>query len=573
MSWVIEKSRDNYDVIKIEVANKYKYIGSKYNQKREVEKFIKDIGELRSGDIYIVFGISCCEHIKELMILKKSKKRILIIEHNEELIEENMKKNDICNSNDVLITNKESEIRYFIRSIKSSVIDNLKILHYSNYSKLFNYEVKGFFNIIKEEVSTKIINRNTEIRFTEKWFETNISNMKYSEEAMPINELRDKFKNIPAVIVSAGPSLEKNIKELKGFEKGLILTGGRTLRALLNEGINPDLLVGLDAADESYELVKSKIKNVKIPLVFNSTTNLDIVKNHNYKKIVFGSNSFFEFNNIKLESLAWGGSVAHTMTRCALFLGCNPIIFVGQDLAYTGELGHAKIAYNEFDSEALEARDSELFEKKYKKNSDIYVEDIYGGEVRTGVVLNDFIRAFERMILAYPDRRFIDATEGGALIKGTEIETLKNTIMNLSEKKYENIAGLIKSMEYEKMLDEYLELIEKSIYEGVGFCTRGKKELEKMKYKYIRGQKINEEIKKLDIIDEEIKKCESIKFINEYIFKKILKLENDEKYKIINDDNKKVIFEKVYSKNKLIYDHIEFCLEDLKKELKKVFND
>ena len=39
-----------------------------------------------------------------------------------------------------------------------------------------------------------------------------------------------------------------------------------------------------------------------------------------------------------------GGSVAHYMTLHALYMGCNPIIFIGQDLAYESEKKYSDFA-------------------------------------------------------------------------------------------------------------------------------------------------------------------------------------------------------------------------------------
>ena len=57
-----------------------------------------------------------------------------------------------------------------------------------------------------------------------------------------LDEFKDINKNIPAIIVSAGPSLDRNIKDMIRFKKKLknffIIAGGRTLEPLIKKWHN-----------------------------------------------------------------------------------------------------------------------------------------------------------------------------------------------------------------------------------------------------------------------------------------------------------------------------------------------
>ena len=85
-SFVIEKSKDGYNIAKIKVDNKWIYIGSKYNVKSDIDKFLQSIKKksLIESERFIVFGFGAGEHIKKLR--EKSKKsEILIFEPNNDL--------------------------------------------------------------------------------------------------------------------------------------------------------------------------------------------------------------------------------------------------------------------------------------------------------------------------------------------------------------------------------------------------------------------------------------------------------------------------------------------------------
>lgn len=123
----------------------------------------------------------------------------------------------------------------------------------------------------------------------------------------------------------------------------------------------------------------------------------------------------FQRYNLMLET---GGSVAHVAFSVAQILGFKTIIFVGQDLAYPNDKGHAEASYGGGKENDIKNQDKVLFE----------VEDIYGGKVKTEYNMNEYRIWFERAVLTYPDIRFIDATEGGAKKAGMEIMTLKEAI-------------------------------------------------------------------------------------------------------------------------------------------------
>ena len=109
-----------------------------------------------------------------------------------------------------------------------------------------------------------------------------------------------------------------------------------------------------------------------------------------------------------------GGSVATDAFTLLRKMEFNTIILVGQDLAYPGNRSHAKAAYDD----TVDLSDGIYFE----------VEDIHGGQVLTRMDMNHYRRWFEDQIAENSKLHVIDATEGGALIHGSEIMTLKAAI-------------------------------------------------------------------------------------------------------------------------------------------------
>lgn len=463
MKFEVEKSKDNYNIVKVIKDNKTQYLGSKYCEKREIDNFINSLDEIKENYNYIIFGLGAGEHLKELKHMLTEHNNVLIIEISKGLVEYCKAKEDIeeiFNDERFNIATELHEIeKFFLNHINELNIHDLKVGIYGAYQKVFLKEFETYYSQIKELTAKIIINRNTKLHYSDIWLKLFFSNIYYISRSTPINYLKNKLKETPAIIVSAGPSLSKNIDKLKNVHNAVIFSGGRTLNALMDIDVEPDVLCVVDSSEDSYRLVEEHIAKVKCPLVFYEGTNNKIVKEHKAEK-VFSTNSKFikSIFNKDIISLSGGGSVAHSMTMLASYMGCNPIIFIGQDLSYTNEQGHADCAENRWE---------EVDFTKYKKDDDIYVNDIYGNKVRTSIELNDFRISLENIISKYANINFINATEGGVNIKGTKIMTLVDALELVGDKKVkldfdlENRMNINKEIIYE--FEKNLSIIDKEM--------------------------------------------------------------------------------------------------------------
>ncbi len=108
-----------------------------------------------------------------------------------------------------------------------------------------------------------------------------------------------------------------------------------------------------------------------------------------------------------------GGSVSTTALDIGIKFGCKRIIFIGLDLAYTNNQGHA------LDTPTAEMMDTTELRK---------VLDINGRLVGTGKSLDIYRKWIEKRIKGIDNIEFIDATEGGALIEGMRVCKLVDVI-------------------------------------------------------------------------------------------------------------------------------------------------
>lgn len=165
-------------------------------------------------------------------------------------------------------------------------------------------------------------------------------NLLYLSDSYQSSEMYGKFKNIPAIICGAGPSIEKNIDILKKLnDRALIFAGGSSLNVVNSVGIIPHFGLGIDPNPEQlHRLLTSNA--FYIPFFYRNRLTHEAFQMIQGEKI-YASGSphpiqkWFETKfNISAPDMEEGHNVVNFCMEIARNLGCNPIIFVGLDLSY-----------------------------------------------------------------------------------------------------------------------------------------------------------------------------------------------------------------------------------------------
>jgi hypothetical protein len=423
-NYCLEKSKDGRYIIKIKKDEKEIYIGSKYSVSRDIQYFISQIGEFNVNTIFVVFGLGSGEQILELLNHTSNTNKLLIVESDINIIA-------IFNSleyskkilDDERVTLMPMDVdklnNILALTIEEFNSNNVKVLTYVNYDKIYVDEYIQFYKSLKNFLESNVINIGTNYVFSQQFFKCFVKNLKHIVKSRIINEFKNTFERVPAIVVSAGPSLEKNINLLKEVkDKFIIISGGRTVKPLEKAGVIPDFVAVIDAGEASYKVIENSLECMA-PLVFCEVTNHDVVDQYKGKKIFFQegyhlANVTPELLGKKVDAIFQGGSVAHTCTSFAQYIGCNPIIFIGQDFAYTNNKKHADIA--------------SIIPNNEHSEDGILVKDIFGELIPTSRIFNNYRRYMERFIKKASENTFINSTEGGANIEGTIVMDLKEVI-------------------------------------------------------------------------------------------------------------------------------------------------
>ncbi|MGE5612521.1 MAG: motility associated factor glycosyltransferase family protein [Bacillota bacterium] len=261
-------------------------------------------------------------------------------------------------------------------------------------------------------------------------------NLAWYVVAPGISALKNCHAGQPAIIVSAGPSLRKNkhlLKEARG--KAVLIAVQTTLQPLLDMGIEPQYTTSLDYHDISARFFEKVPANLRTELVAEPKATSRVLELYPGPMRILG-NGFADqlLQEMKLEKdrLRAGATVAHLAFYLAEYMGCDPIIFVGQDLGFGDGLSYLpgtshedvwRPELNRFCTMEMKHWEAIARERPILRK----IEDYQGRPMYTEERLFSYLQQFERDFATTP-AKVIDATEGGARKRGTTVMTLAEAL-------------------------------------------------------------------------------------------------------------------------------------------------
>ncbi|EDO7228133.1 DUF115 domain-containing protein, partial [Campylobacter coli] len=268
-----------------------------------------------------------------------------------------------------------------------------------------------------------------------------------------LSQRKNKFDN--AIVVSAGPSLAKQLPLLKAYQdKAVIFCADGALSMLEKKGIVPDYVTNLDFTDLAMKFFQNKENKLSLNIL-SCATHPSLVHLVGNKSVILRDDPLYQrFNLNDFGYIDTGTHVSHFSYTLALALGFKNIIMIGQDLAFDEEgNSHSK----GFD-----------FGEKFsgEENIDKLKVPAYGGkgEVLTHITWNDYRIKLEYLFACNEQKaKFYNATEGGARINFTEELSFKECCEKLLTKekpKFELPKSLTKNRS-DKLLAKFKEKIQK----------------------------------------------------------------------------------------------------------------
>ena len=261
-----------------------------------------------------------------------------------------------------------------------------------------------------------------------------IRNLPTIVRSPPVTGLKGSCAGIPAVIAGSGPSLPDVYPELRrGGDRAVLVAVDTSVRPLLAAGIEPHFAVAVDPGAINAGNFRDLPPHRRMCLVADSSVDSRVFAPFPGRTALFRVSDHEPWPwltelGADVGMLPTFGSVVSSALHLAVLLGCDPIVFVGVDLAYTGGQPYCR---------------GVTYEADWQKNIDDWVAsgsppipietvwrywmesrpvvtspDVRGREVETARHMEAFRDHLVDRMAVMPDHRYVNATGAGILHGG-----------------------------------------------------------------------------------------------------------------------------------------------------------
>lgn len=430
----VEHAKNDTSVLTIQVNGRKWFLNSRLDPQMAARLYVQRY-PIRKFGTYFIFGLSDGRHIREFLKQCDETNHVIVYEPDAAIFR------TACDNFDLTDIFADERFRLCVPEVTDDVETIMRYtLQYTDlmviefcilpaYDILYREECENFMDTILDRLQDEIVRKSTRLSFDRMVPRHTLYNMKHMIGCRNIYQIAQAMQGIdvseiPAVIVSAGPSLDKNIQELRKAEgKAFIVVVDAALRTVLRAGIRPDIVCTIDP--ESPDRFFENLDLEGISWCCDRVTRPWIMEHFGKKVYYYG---FFEqyWNEILDENTDYpfpdipsGGCVSAIAFSLACYLGFRKLVLIGQDMAFTGGISHTVGIEGAFGD------NDEYIQSRHL----IQVEGLDGTMLETDFQMWYYKKWFEKAIRINEGMlEVIDATEGGAKIEGAQIMTLKDVV-------------------------------------------------------------------------------------------------------------------------------------------------
>lgn len=388
---------------------------SLYNREREMEAMFADLED--DVEVLIVFGLGCAYALEYAASRFPRLERVIVVEPALDILNRTLSYKEAVDRLARVGTvnfmfNKEAEDAG--REIAGQWTQELKKKYAMVYHLPYRTLFKDYYEKMQHIVLRSLQQTQVSIRTVEHNIYLKTQNIINNVNAPGIDmgELLAQIQGKPAIMVSAGPSLNKNIHLLEAAkDKAFIVAVGSAVKILHNKGILPHARAAFSPYPDENTVFDGITDFDNIPLLFANTLDYMVVANYDAPKarmVMIGdeiSRYCYEVSGQNCLMVQSGGTIANVTLDLLCRAGCSHIIFIGQDLCYTDNRLYAEGSWSDpriLDEQGL-----------------IKEKDVYGKDVLTSTAFLGVRADIEAVLGAYDGIQFINATEGGLPIAGS----------------------------------------------------------------------------------------------------------------------------------------------------------
>ena len=426
----VEQSKTGFPVPLYEKNGKKIAIHSRFDPQKEAERMLKDIA-MDEYDLFVVSGFGFGYHVDAIMDKMGKNATILILEAYPGIVRE------ACQARDIVHIFNDPRIIMLVQPDDDALAGAMKAR--SSYRTLFlthrgSHQVDPeYYNnlqrIAKSYISVKEVNIATLAKFERTWAANIARNIGVFAWYPGIQNFYDRFSEYPAIVVSAGPSLEKSIPFIKeNVDRAVIIAVDTSFHVLRRHGIEPHFCITVDPQVINARYFEGSGEGRTV-VVADPTVHPSVFRLYRGRfaltGIAFEMMQWIEEYTGKRGELRYGGSVSTNAYDFAARLGCKPVVMVGQDLAFTGGYAHAPGSYldEQVFLKVKRTYTPQMFNRsQLRALPPIEVKGIRSPVVRTNRKMMIFLNWFGKL----KDENLVNATWDGARIENTRHEPHDN---------------------------------------------------------------------------------------------------------------------------------------------------
>ncbi len=229
-----------------------KYLLSKYDPMREANRFIESLDASDDAN-FIVVGLGLGYHIIELIKSTSEHSRIVVIEKDKNLARLSFETNDLEQllthpGLTLIFSDQQEDVIAALEDEKVNFsLNGYQLVQQNALSEVNQKWTSELLAGIKEIIQASTIEIKTQSAKSKTFYRNIFKNFSNHIDSTGITSLKNCLSNIPVIVCSAGPSLDKNILHLKTKRDNFLLIAVATaLKPLLKNKIFPDFIVAID---------------------------------------------------------------------------------------------------------------------------------------------------------------------------------------------------------------------------------------------------------------------------------------------------------------------------------------
>lgn len=228
----------------------------------------------------------------------------------------------------------------------------------------------------------------------------------------------NQFKGIPALCISAGPSLDQHISKVSELlDHAIVIAADTCIAPLASRGIKPHITTAVERIDNVIPLFEGHDLN-GVYLFNVPVLRPKVYQNPGIKPVsVYRNISHFAWSEVDRGTVSAGVSSGNLAFETAVALGCNPIIIIGQDFCFDSQ-GNSHVSGAYFGRKQVASQEGR-----------VTIEGVDGGPRESRETWISFLRAFERQVETCPAE--IINCSLGAKIQGTKHMSFDEVIKGL----------------------------------------------------------------------------------------------------------------------------------------------